>query len=355
VRPLPTVAEICAKAAAVKFGEPLVVNTDRGFLVEVIVGEALSSEWRWLARDYGGWDFEHQTRCRLEVKHSAARQTWTSRNASVPSFDIKARTGHWEDAGATWIAAPGRQAQIYIFAHHPVIDDTADHRDAGQWRFYVVPTKLLDQQLPAAKTIHLDKVRLWGEEVGWGDLLAAVERQRLGLLFEASALAPTQIGAIAVPTFLRRETRWTGPVPASFASVPDKPPLEFEGEPIWAEFLVLRLLTRAGWEGVWVNSWKRAIWRDVMDPVELPADQGALFARIAQRSHAMLAETGKAAKGRWSGRGCWDIFAWRGAEVLFIESKQHERDCMRESQRIWLDSACAEGVSGFAIVEWKAD
>ena len=92
--PLPTVAEICAKAAAVKFGKPLVVNVDRGFVVELIVGEALGSEWRWLARDYNGWDFEHQAGCcRLEVKHSPARQTWATCKASAPSFDIKARNG----------------------------------------------------------------------------------------------------------------------------------------------------------------------------------------------------------------------------------------------------------------------
>ena len=43
------------------------------------------------------------------------------------------------------------------------------------------------------------------------------------------------------------------------------------------------------------------------------------------------------------------------AEVVFVESKQHKQDRVRETQRIWLDSARAEGVSSFAIVEWKAD
>jgi hypothetical protein len=150
-----------------------VVNTDRGFVVEVIVGQALGAEWRWLARDFTGWDFQHETGCRLEVKHSAARQTWASHKASAPSFDIKARTGYWDNDGATWIAAPGRHAHIYVFAHHPVIDESADHRDAGQWRFYVVRTEQLEEHLPAAKTIRLGKMRQLAEEVGWGDLRAA--------------------------------------------------------------------------------------------------------------------------------------------------------------------------------------
>jgi hypothetical protein len=175
-------------------------------------------------------------------------------------------------------------------------------------------------------------------------------------LFAASARPPTLIGDIAVPTFLRRETRWTGPVPKSFASVPKKPPLLFEGEPVWAEFIVLRLLAYSGWQGVWVKNWKgQAFWRNVMDPVELAADQAALFARIAQKSRAMRrAETGKAPKDRWGG-GCWDIYAWRGTEVLFVESKQHKQDHVRETQRIWLNCARSKGVSNFAIVEWRAD
>jgi hypothetical protein len=178
---LPTVAEICAKAAEIKFGGPLVVNTDRGFVAEVIVAQALGAEWRWLARDFNGWDFQHETGCRLEVKHSAARQTWGSHKASAPSFDIKARTGYWDNDSAKWIAAPGRHDHIYVFAHHPVIDESADHRDAGQWRFYVVPTEQLEAHLPAAKTIRLGQVRQLGEEVDWGDLRAGVERLRLAV------------------------------------------------------------------------------------------------------------------------------------------------------------------------------
>ena len=57
---LPTVAEICARAGAVKFGKPVVVNVDRGFIAELIIAEALGCQWRWLALDYNGWDFEHK-------------------------------------------------------------------------------------------------------------------------------------------------------------------------------------------------------------------------------------------------------------------------------------------------------
>jgi hypothetical protein len=153
-----------------------VVNTDRGFLVEVIIDAALHPEWRWLAREFTGWDFEHPEGCRLEVKHAAARQTWPTPNGSAASFDIATRAGYWDNDAGQYISAPGRHAQIYVFAHHPVADDSADHRDPGQWRFYVVATSAL----PNSKTIGLDKVRRLGEEVGWGDLRDAVDRLRLG-------------------------------------------------------------------------------------------------------------------------------------------------------------------------------
>jgi hypothetical protein len=110
---------------------------------------------------------------RLEVKQSAARQTWTgARKATTPIFDIRARTGYFE--GADWVADPRRFARIYIFAHHPIMDESADHRDPCQWRFYVVPTT----RLPAGKTISLVKVALLSDAVPWIGLKAAIKNQR---------------------------------------------------------------------------------------------------------------------------------------------------------------------------------
>ena len=94
------------------------------------------------------------------MKHSAARQTWETPKDSAPSFDIKARTGYW--LGKSFIAGSGHHAQIYVFAYHPVTDDSVDHRDPAQWRFYVVPT----ERLPPSQRITLEKLKLLGEEVG---------------------------------------------------------------------------------------------------------------------------------------------------------------------------------------------
>jgi hypothetical protein len=126
--------------------------------------------------------------------------------------------------------------------------------------------------------------------------------------------------------------------------VPNKLPLNFEGRPTWAEIVLVRLLARSGWGAVWVKNWGgRAFWRDVESPVVLPQVPAALFQQI---------ETLTAA-----GAGCWDIFAWRGDDVLFIESKQRRRDRFRPTQEIWLEAALTSGVplSALAVVEWDAE
>jgi hypothetical protein len=170
---VPTVDEIRDKAGAAAFGEPLVSNIYRGLIAEIIVGAALAPEWRLCSGDWRGWDFEHETGCRLEVKQSAARQTWTgSRPATKPIFDIRTRSGYFE--GADWIADPRRFADIYVFAHHPIMDATADHRDVRQWQFYLVPVNLL----PTGKTISLAGVARLAAPNSWVELKAGVEVMR---------------------------------------------------------------------------------------------------------------------------------------------------------------------------------
>jgi hypothetical protein len=174
--PVPTADDIRAKASDIAYGKPLVENSYRGLIAEIIIGEALKPDWRLCSADWGGWDLQHGSGCRLEVKQSAARQTWAApKRPSQPSFDIRERTGYWE--GSTWIPQPGRPAHIYVFAYHPIRDDTADHRDPSQWQFYVVPAS----RLPAGKRISLSKLALLTPAVPWSQLRDAVEQTRRAL------------------------------------------------------------------------------------------------------------------------------------------------------------------------------
>ena len=144
------IGDVIAKVSQVAFGKPLVTNVLRGHVAEAIIALALESEWNWCSADYAGWDFERADGLRLEVKQSAAMQSWSTGKPSKAIFDVAARTGYWE-SGTEWIAKAGRPAHLYVFAHHGIYGDDADHRDPSQWAFYVVPS----QALPDVKKLGL--------------------------------------------------------------------------------------------------------------------------------------------------------------------------------------------------------
>ncbi|QZP07220.1 hypothetical protein [Caenibius sp. WL] len=170
------IGDVIAKVSQAAFGSALVTNVLRGQVAEAIVALALEPEWNWCSADYSGWDFERPDGLRLEVKQSAARQSWSTGKPSKPIFDVAARTGHWE-SGTQWIAQVGRPAHIYIFAHHGIYADHADHRDPAQWAFYVVATRdLPDLKQAALSTISrfttpvpvtalADKVRVTASQI----------------------------------------------------------------------------------------------------------------------------------------------------------------------------------------------
>jgi hypothetical protein len=166
----PSASDIVAIAAAAAFGRPLVTNVQRGLIAEAIVEQAIGREWRWCSSDYSAWDFERADGARLEVKQAASRQSWHVPNdrPSRISFDIRIRNGRHE--GSRWIAGRRRWADIYVFAHHHVTSDTADHRDPVQWVFYVVPTRLLPNQ----DTIALSRIQALAAPLQFDSLAAVV-------------------------------------------------------------------------------------------------------------------------------------------------------------------------------------
>lgn len=172
--PSPTANAVRQAAARAAFGRRLIVNHLRGLIAETIVAAALKPEWRHCSHDYAGWDFERADGRLLEVKQSAARQSWaqTATGPGKATFDIRPRQGRYD--GATWHASerPQRWADVYVFAYHEVVDITADHCEADQWAFYVVPTPML----PAQKTLSLAKLRQLTRPVSFLHLREAVEQ-----------------------------------------------------------------------------------------------------------------------------------------------------------------------------------
>ena len=73
------------------YGGSIIRNDLRGELVEEIVGQALAPEWQPCGSDWGACDLRHEgLGLKIQVKQSAARQTWTpgSRGPGPTRFSI---------------------------------------------------------------------------------------------------------------------------------------------------------------------------------------------------------------------------------------------------------------------------
>lgn len=159
-------------------GKPVMENTYRGAYSEAQVGVLLGDGWSSAGADWGSYDFLYgATGTRLEVKSSAARQTWKQRGASVPTFDIAPRQGYYVDGAEVneWRGhegGAGRSADIYVFAWHPVYDESCDQRDECQWEYFVAAA---DRLPPAQKTIRLSMLRPLCSEANAGTLRSVVD------------------------------------------------------------------------------------------------------------------------------------------------------------------------------------
>lgn len=125
-------------------------------LVEAMLAQVLESEWKWCSADWASHDFENAEGVKLEMKQSAALQSWHE-DGFPPNrgrFDIAKRKVRWK--GAERIEEVGRYAEMYIFAWHPEIDpELANHREPGQWRFYLVR----EADLPDQQSIALSRIQ----------------------------------------------------------------------------------------------------------------------------------------------------------------------------------------------------
>src|SRR3990167_8681219 len=117
--------------------------------------------------------------------------------------------------------------------------------------------------------------------------------------------------------------------------------IDWNGEPLFAELAVLRLFQSHGWNGVWVDSYRRKFrvgLPDVVEPIEIPQKQRDLIDSIR-------AKTGKFG-------GCWDVLVWKGGATLFLELKRQKKDAVQSTQTEWLESSLAHGLEpeNFALI-----
>jgi hypothetical protein len=170
----------------------------------------------------------------------------------------------------------------------------------------------------------------------------------------ADALAPADVvrievnlphprGQVVVPAYVRAETRWTGPLPATFGSIPNKPALVLDGAPVYPELLVVRLLERAGWGAAWRKNWGgAAYWRDIREPVSPPPMVLSILDQVSRQAGHDIP---------------WEIVAWRGRELRMLVSRVNGGQRVSAYLANWLDAALRMGIpiGCFAIVEHQLE
>jgi hypothetical protein len=142
----------------------------------------------------------------------------------------------------------------------------------------------------------------------------------------------------ATPTF----PTWRGePVDKTYGR---KTVLDFEGRPAFAELLILWTLQNESWQGVWVDSFRRAFRTGYWNS---PPQRN-----LPQKPSSLPEEIWNLAK---APSGVWDVFCWQDDRVLFWESKKAGKDRIRPSQPLFAESALNIGLplDSFLFVEWS--
>lgn len=113
-----------------------------------------------------------------------------------------------------------------------------------------------------------------------------------------------------------------------------KPLVDLEGEALFGELAIVRLLKKDGWTAVWADTFHGGkFWANMPNkssPVRLPPQVQKIYDRIA------------AAKGGPS--GCFDVIAWNGDRVVFLEYKSL-RDKSNKNELLWISAAVDAGIS----------
>jgi hypothetical protein len=121
--------------------------------------------------------------------------------------------------------------------------------------------------------------------------------------------------------------------------------LELDNEPLFAELLILRLLEKQGYKGVWVDTYRNKFWQ------ELPHFSSPVIPdrKLLDVYEKIYEEIG----GRKA--GCFDIIACKDNHFIFVELKKKKEDCIRKTQIEWLQIAMTQNLENptFLIAEWS--
>ena len=117
--------------------------------------------------------------------------------------------------------------------------------------------------------------------------------------------------------------------------------ISVEDKPTYAELAALSLFRREGWNGMWLDGYRRKKWSGLSEEAKYPDSIDVLLdslSSITERDD-----------------GIFDLILWRGEAILFIELKRSKRDRINQNQIDWVRAALSSGfdLSCFAVLEWQ--
>ena len=154
-------------------------NRNRGLFAEWLVGQALDVvDEAQPRREWDAFDLEYGS-LRIEVKASGRSQTWNLNESATPRFDIAPRRYSWDATTDEWSEhnPPRRRADVYVFCLHGSVPATSENvLDPAAWKFWVIATRDLDDELGSQKTAVLSTLDRLAEPVEWTDIQDEVDR-----------------------------------------------------------------------------------------------------------------------------------------------------------------------------------
>ncbi|MEH6745817.1 MAG: hypothetical protein V7670_03175 [Maribacter arcticus] len=153
----------------------LLNNTLRGILAEYIVKQDLMIK-KSTRTEWNAYDLETENGIKIEIKSAAYLQSWKQSKLSQISFDI-APTKGWNAESNEYSTEIKRQSDFYVFCllHHKD-KSTVDPTQLNQWTFYVLPTRILDEQKKTQKRIGLSSLlKLNPTECRYGKIRSVIK------------------------------------------------------------------------------------------------------------------------------------------------------------------------------------
>ncbi|MEK7132683.1 MAG: hypothetical protein AAB830_01395 [Patescibacteria group bacterium] len=153
---------------------------------------------------------------------------------------------------------------------------------------------------------------------------------------------------VALPVCSPTFSKWKGALPAF--SFGNKQFLDYEGMPVFAEIVVLNILLKNGWQGVWVETYGGIHFLcsqpqgSKLNSITIPKEKEDLLARIWRATNN-------------KGKGCFDIYAWKNHRVMFCETKLRGKDRLTTPQIRFIDGALKNGIpkTSLLIAEWTTN